>query len=172
MGRVKDGRGTLLGNAGEHYVAAELLRRDIITALAPRNAPGIDLLATSGPRSVNIRVKTMSHEAGDWVWMARRDGRIFPNLQEELDFVVLVGIARDEPPAYWILPTPVLDAELRRHHTAWLGTPGRGGRAHKDTPMRRIGHTTHDKDWLIPYRDRWDLVRDALGAARHSRPPN
>lgn len=34
MGRVKEGRGTFLGNAGEHFVVAELLRREVIAAPA------------------------------------------------------------------------------------------------------------------------------------------
>jgi len=133
MGRVKEGRSTFLGNAGEHYVVAELLRRDVIADRAPRNTPGIDVLATTGPQSVNVRVKTMSHEAGDWVWMAKRDGTIFPNLHKERDFVVLVGLAHEQAPEYWIVPTAALDRELRRNHADWLRAPGRGGRPHKDT---------------------------------------
>ena len=44
-GRIKAGEGTLIGNAGEFYVAAELLKRGIIAALAPRNAHSLDIVA-------------------------------------------------------------------------------------------------------------------------------
>ena len=44
-GQVKAGKGTLVGNAGEYYVMAELLKRGIIAALAPRNSPSFDILA-------------------------------------------------------------------------------------------------------------------------------
>lgn len=166
MGRVKEGKGTLLGNAGEHFVCAELLRRDVIAAPAPRNAPGIDVLATNGPRSVNVRVKTMSDEADSWVWMARKsDGGIFRNLQTELDFVVLVHIRREGPPEYFVVPTPELDGELNRHHTAWLALPGRGGRAHRDTLMRRYGQEPVHQRWLSAYKGRWDLILNALGGS-------
>ena len=165
MGRVKEGRATFLGNAGEHYVVADLLRRDIIADRAPRNAPGIDVLATTGPHSVNVRVKTMSHEAGDWVWMAKDDGTVFPGLHLERDFVVLVGLAGGQAPEYWIVATSVLDNELRRLHDEWLETPGRAGRRHKNNPMRRIGRTERDKQWLAPYKGRWDLILAALGRA-------
>jgi hypothetical protein len=47
-GRIKAGEGVLIGNAGEYYVVAELLKRGIIAALAPRNAPSFDILATKG----------------------------------------------------------------------------------------------------------------------------
>jgi hypothetical protein len=33
-GRIKAGEGSLIGNAGEHYVMAELLKRGIVAALA------------------------------------------------------------------------------------------------------------------------------------------
>ncbi len=164
MGRVKEGKGTLLGNAGEHFVCAELLRRDVIAAPAPRNAPGIDVLATNGPRSVNVRVKTMSDEADSWVWMARKsDGGVFRNLQEKLDFVVLVHIKREGAPDYWVVPTAKLEAELSRHHNEWFAKPGRGGRAHNDTRMRRYGQDALHQTWLAPYKDNWELVLAELG---------
>jgi hypothetical protein len=42
-GKIKSGEGTLISNAGEYYVVAELLRRGIIASLAPRNAPAFDV---------------------------------------------------------------------------------------------------------------------------------
>ncbi|MEW6717261.1 MAG: hypothetical protein AB1345_07150 [Chloroflexota bacterium] len=33
-GKIKAGLGALIGNAGEHYVMAELLKRGIVAALA------------------------------------------------------------------------------------------------------------------------------------------
>jgi len=57
-GRIKEGRGNFIGNAGEHYVMAELLKRDITSALAPRNAPAFDILAAKDEKTVRIRVKT------------------------------------------------------------------------------------------------------------------
>jgi hypothetical protein len=170
MGRVKEGKGTLLGNAGEHFVCAELLRRDVIAAPAPRNAPGIDVLATNGPRSVNVRVKTMSDEADSWVWMARKsDGGIFRNLQDKLDFVVLVHIKGEGAPDYWVVPTAKLEEELNRHHNEWFAKPGRGGRAHNETRMRRYGQEPLHQEWLATYKDNWDLVIAELEARTRGR---
>jgi len=61
-GRIKAGEGPLIGNAGEYYVVAELLKRGIVAALAPRNAPSFDILTTRGNRTVKIRVKTKYQE--------------------------------------------------------------------------------------------------------------
>jgi hypothetical protein len=74
-GKIKVGEGTLIGNAGEYYVVAELLRRGIIAALAPRNAPAFDVLATKGKITVRIRVKTTG-----WHYVTKKNGSIFRNL--------------------------------------------------------------------------------------------
>jgi hypothetical protein len=165
-GRIKSGLGLLLGNAGESYVVAELLRRDIIANLAPRNAPGIDVLATTGSASANVRVKTRSEDADSWVWMAsKEDGTIFKRLHHERDFTVLVHIAADgSPPRYWIMPTTALDKQVRADFSGWLARPGRGGKPHDpNSRMRRFGHTPEHRTWLAQYEGRWDLILTALG---------
>jgi len=81
-GQVKSGRGTLVGNAGEYFVVAELLKRGKVASLAPRNTPAFDILATDGSRTVRIRVKTKSEEYTDWQWMAKKDGSIFGWLRQ------------------------------------------------------------------------------------------
>jgi hypothetical protein len=86
-GRVKAGEGTLVGNAGEYYVMAELLKQGIIAALAPRNSPAFDILATKGDKTVRIRVKTKSEEYNSWRWVAKKDGAIFRDLHEKDDFI-------------------------------------------------------------------------------------
>lgn len=165
-GVVKRGEGLFLGNAGEHYVVAELLRRGIITDLAPRNAPGIDVLATTGPRSVNVRVKTRSDEAKDWVWVAgKTDGVIFKRLHGERDFTVLVHLSTNAtPPRYWIVPTQQLDEELRKDFAGWVARPGKSpNKPHDPTNrMRRFGHASDQVEWLSQFENRWDLILAAL----------
>ncbi len=143
MGRVKEGRGTFLGNAGEHYVMAELLRHDIVVGLAPRNMRGFDILAVSSGGAFRIRVKTKSNEANGWVWNAKQpvaNGEIFPGLEahDNTDLVALVDIPSEEPPQTFFVPTYVLDAALKKAHRQWLDKPGRNGRPHHDTRMRRL----------------------------------
>jgi len=140
---VKSGRGTLLGNAGEYFVIAELLRRDIIAGLLPRNAPGMDILATTGKRSFKIRVKTKSDEADSWVWMAKGEGAaepIFIGLQNDDrdDLTALVAVPDDGPPTVHIVRTNGLDALLKKRHREWLARPGKRGQAHNPSKMRRL----------------------------------
>jgi len=38
---MKEGKGTLVGNSGEYFVVAELLKQGIVATLTPRNAPDL-----------------------------------------------------------------------------------------------------------------------------------
>jgi hypothetical protein len=70
----------------------ELLRRGAITALAPGNTPGFNILVTNGIDSMNVRVKTKKDAADSWVWNAKKDGTIFTDLKSRADFTVLVDL--------------------------------------------------------------------------------
>jgi len=159
MGRVKQGRGTLLGNAGEHYVVAELLRRDIIADRAPRNTPFIDIMATTGPKSVNVRVKTRSDEADSWVWIVKKNGTLFQNVHETNDFTVLVHVPDSGSPIFWIIPTKALEEKIIHNHDKWLSSPGRNGRPHSTlNTMRRLGGAEDDRKWLEQFKNKWELI--------------
>ena len=55
-------KNSMIGNAGEYYVCAELCRRNILALITPKNNPLFDIVASDpeGIRSVQIQVKTMS----------------------------------------------------------------------------------------------------------------
>lgn len=158
-GRVKAGQGTLVGNAGEHYVMAELLRRGVIAALAPRNAPGFDILAAKAEKTIRIRVKTKSEESGGWQWVAKRDGTLFRFLGPKDDFTVLVDLANiTRDLAFYVLPTFVLNEWLVAEFEAWKATPGKRGQPHNpNNTLRHFGAAAHAPQ-LQQYRDAWDLL--------------
>lgn len=167
MGRVKEGRGAFLPNAAEHYVVAELLRRDILADRTPRNFPDFDVLATAGHRAANIRVKVRSEEAKDWTWQARADRTVFRDLAEEGDFTVLVHLeGRDVPARYWVVPTAELDRKLREGFAAWVNTPGQKGPHDPSSKMRRFPTNDEERRWLEPFAGRWDLILAALGRGK------
>jgi len=158
-GQVKSGRGTLVGNAGEYFVVAELLKRGKVASLAPRNTPAFDILATDGSRTVRIRVKTKSEEYTDWQWMAKKDGSIFGQLAgPDDDFLVLVNL-RDGPrhSDCFVVRTAVIAKMLTHDYDEWLATPGRKGRAHNPHQKRHINYDKHEKD-LDPYREAWESL--------------
>ena len=159
MGKIKEGLGTLIGNAGEHYVMAELLKRGFIAALAPRNAPAFDILATNPYKTVKIRVKTKSEQFDAWQWVKKKDGNIFRFLQMEGDFSILVNLAKEvDNMCYFIVPTKILNEWLVNDFDLWIKTPGRGGRPHsKENKKRNLEFRRH-KDDLLKFENNWDLL--------------
>lgn len=158
-GRIKGGEGTLIGNAGEFYVAAELLKRGVIAALAPRNAPAVDILATKGTRTVRLRVKTKTAEYTVWQWAVKKDGKIFRDLGEEDDFTVLVNLTPETKDlAFFIVPTHQLNTWLVDGFKKYVDTPGKNGRPHDPSnPKRNLPYPMIAKD-LDQYRDNWDAI--------------
>ena len=167
MGRIKEGRGTITGNAGEYLVVGELLRRDIIAAPAPRNNPGFDVLATNGIKSLNIRVKTKTEAANSWVWICKKDGTIFKNLSNKSDFTVLVDLKDAQAsPEYYIIPTAELNQKLKDIFEYWLKSPSRQvSKPHNpNNKMRRIGASENQQKWLSQWKGDWSLILSDLEA--------
>lgn len=166
FGQIKAGKGTLIGNAGEYFVVGELLRRGIVAALAPRNAPGFDVLAVDGDASANIRVKSKTDAAGMWRWNAKEDGSIFRTITDN-DFTVLVDLKDSrEPPEFFVLKTRDLDSALKRDFDQWKNTPGRGGRLRDaSNPIRGLGDWgDHYPAMLKEARQNWELITAWLSA--------
>ena len=137
-GEIKAGRGSLIGNAGEYYCVAELLKRGVVAALAPRNTPAIDILATKDGRTAMIRVKTKSERYDAWQWVAKKDGAIFRELRPSGDFAVLVNLALEQRNlAFYVLPTKTVNGWLVADFDHWVATPGKGGRPHNPENTKR-----------------------------------
>ena len=167
MGKIKEGKGTIIGNAGEYLVVGELLRRGVIAAPAPRNTPGFDVLATNGINSLNIRVKTKTEASDSWVWICKKDGAIFKNLSDRSDFTVMVDLKDEQTsPEYYIVPTVKLDQRLKDIFEYWLKSPSRRvSKPHNpNNKMRRIGASVAQKEWLSQWKGAWSLILNDLEA--------
>ena len=157
-GRIKAGEGSLVGNAGEHYVMAELLKRGVIAALAPRNVPGFDILATRGDQTVRIRVKTKSEDYDAWQWNAKEDGSIFRNLSKKNDFTVMVNLTQDTRDLrFYVMPTIILDRWLKKDFKQWVKTPGAKGQKRDERNKKRNilfsrYKTRLNEDWQILWK--------------------
>jgi hypothetical protein len=158
-GRIKSGEGTLIGNAGEYFVVAELLKRGVIAALAPRNAPAFDILATNQEKTVRIRVKTKTEEYNVWQWSVKKDGSIFRHLQLEEDFSVLVNLTDEtKDMEYFIIPTSILNGWLVEDYEKWLSAPGKFERTHSYNNPKRNLDFPKSAERLEPYRNMWDIL--------------
>lgn len=159
-GRIKSGDGSLIGNAGEYYVVAELLKRSVVAALVPRNTPAFDILATKEGHAVRIRVKTKSQEYSDWQWVAKKDNSIFRNLSKDGDFTVLVDLTTETKDLkFYVVPTYQIDALLKAGFEKWVKTPGRNNRPHDPTKntKRNLSQKIYAKE-LCKYLNRWERL--------------
>jgi hypothetical protein len=156
------------GNAGEFFVLAELTRRGWTAALTARNNRAYDILAKREYEFAAIRVKTKTSAFTLFQWNAKPNGDIFLEMTEEGDFCVLVDIPEDEnyAPAYYVVPTPVIDKWLKDDFQTWVTTPGVKGQArdaankrrlfYVDDDTTRLGHGYQQK--LAPYKGAWESL--------------
>jgi hypothetical protein len=137
------------GVSGEYFVAAELSRRGYVASLTLRNTRGIDILASNpdATKSVGIQVKTCHGTQAAWMLNKKAEADLAENL-----FYVFVCLPQSALPTFYVVPRKVVAQYVRDTHREWLATPGRGGRQHVDTDMRRF------KDPKGLYRDRWELL--------------
>jgi hypothetical protein len=61
---------TIFGAAGEHYVMCQLLRQNMIAALAPAGVPNADIVVTDklGNRLCAVQVKVRRERGSDGGW--------------------------------------------------------------------------------------------------------
>ena len=165
----------IIGAAGEYHVLSQLLRRGWIAALAPDGAPNMDILVTdeNNEKLCAIQVKTRRDIGRDkgWHMKAKHENLIATDL-----FYVFVNVGRhpSDSTETHILPSSVVADCVRDTHRVWLETPGKGGRPHKDGPLRRMlpdyshikpiterGREIIDRyraGWLHQYRENWGIL--------------
>lgn len=145
---------TLVGVAGEYFVAAELSRRGWIASVTMRNTAGIDILAThpDGSHSVTIQCKTSGGDSKKWLLDKKAETFVAEN--HYYVFVVLGGC--DERPHFHVVPSAVVAESVQESHARWLATPGRDGGRRKDNNMRNF-RDSHD-DFL----DQWSLLGEPV----------
>jgi hypothetical protein len=139
----------LSGVAGEYFVAAELSRRGFIASITLRSARGIDILVAhpNGSRFLGIQVKTNQHSQRSWPLHEKVETTSRPDL-----FFVFVNLNGSGEPSYHVVPSFVVAEYCRSRHAAWLARPGKGGRPHRDNPVREF------KDVEGQYLSAWGLL--------------
>ena len=123
----------LSGVSGEYFVAAELSRQGYIASITLRNTKGIDILASNADASklASIQVKTNRGSRNGWLLNKKAEDYFDDNL-----FYVFVNLNDGQPPDFYVVPSKVVAATVKRSYARGLATPGRNGRRRKDNPMR------------------------------------
>lgn len=163
---------SLVGSAGEHYIMYKLLRNNLIAALAPEGAPNADIIVTDieGNKTAVIQVKTRRDIGSDKGWHMKKKHETIVGERLFYCFVDL-GSEEGHSPQVYVIPSSKVAEVIKRAHEIWLETPGRGGRKHKDTDMRRLLPDYSSKlplspkkdkmmgaGWMEKYHEKWDLL--------------
>jgi hypothetical protein len=140
----------LCGISGEYFVAAELSCRGFVASITLRNTRGIDILATNADasRSVGIQVKTNQRPRAEWILNQKAESYYSDTL-----FYIFVNLKQPgKRPDFYIVPSKDVSEFVKADHAKWITTPGRGGQAHVDNPVRQF------RDEQNKYLERWDLL--------------
>jgi hypothetical protein len=110
------------GAAGEHYVLFRLHAAGLMAALAPRNAPSVDVIVLSPDEKIiaEVQVKTSTGIlGGGWGTLSVKDEtRARPGL-----YYALVNIRDPAQPVAYILPSAVVADVLPKQHVAYHKRP-------------------------------------------------
>jgi hypothetical protein len=159
---------TLIGAAGENYVLFQLFRRGILAGQPPQGVADVDLLILDETANVitNLQVKTRTYGSdGGWHMKPKHETLISNRL-----FYVFVDLEPDTPNSY-IIPSAIVAQHVRNSHATWLATPGKNGRPHQDSNMRRlVPNLSFEVEgfphgWIGDYKDRWDLLQQITNSS-------
>ena len=164
---------SLTGASGEHYVMFRLLSMGYIAGLAPEGAPNADIIVTDAKarKSIAIQVKTRLRKGADNGWHMKEKHE---SIKEDNLFYCFVDLSNEIniAPAIHVIPSGVVAKILYQTHRIWLATPGRNGRTHKNTVMRRLlpdySKTIktddpvirkYSKGWMDEFKENWKLLK-------------
>lgn len=158
---------TILGAAGEHFVMCQLLRRNMVAALAPTGVPNADIVVTDdlGDRlcAVQVKVRRDIGSDGGWHMGQKHETLTSPNL-----FYCFVDFGKSliDPPKTWVVPSRIVSQFLHEVHQHWLATPGAKGQQRNDSTFRRFmpayeSLPAYKYGWLEPYSENWTSLEKA-----------
>lgn len=169
-----------IGRAGEHYVAAELNRREVYASPFSGNVPDFDIIATDVDRTATafIQVKT-KREGGSWQvgvktgWarMTRSDcsetkprtcsAPCTPLLEEPIPgkpdhyWVFVTLLKKNRGQKYYIVTDDVVRRVLvRKSHCEYLKRNG----GERPGPKHNSDHLGLTDKALKDWEDRWDVL--------------
>lgn len=140
----------LSGVAGEYFVAAELSRRGYLASITLRNTKGVDILCSNADATKTVAIQVKTNRRSNREWMLNQKAESF---YANNHFYVFVNLHDNEQqPDYFIVPSIVVATHAKETHASWLAAPGKDGRTHVDTTMRKFADLNEE------YLKRWDLL--------------
>jgi hypothetical protein len=165
---------TILGAAGEHFVMSQLLRRNMIAALAPTGVPNADIVVTDklGDRlcAVHVKVRRDIGSDGGWHMGQKHEELVSPNLfYSFVDF----GKSLADQPRTWVVPSGTVAKSLRKFIRIGCTRLERRGSSAMTAPFDASCPTTipsqYKLGWLNPYFENWASLARRNGAGGPNR---
>ena len=148
---------TLTGAAGEHLVLSRLLQRGIVAAQAPEGVRKVDILVNFLEGGIPCFIQVKARQKGsDGGWHM---GEKHEMMTDENLFYCFVDFQPDQPTVH-VVPAHVVAKVIKESHQMWLAAPGKNGKPHNDTNMRRIGPKAFGfpEGWFDEYLENWELL--------------
>lgn len=150
----------LTGAAGEHLVLSRLLSKGFLAAQAPRGTRKADILVNflDGGRPCLIQVKARQYGSdGGWHMQEKHE------VQTQDDLFFCFADFQPANPRVFVIPASVVAETLKTDYQIWLAQPGKQGRPHNPTKLRRFKPEMRGQEpgWLDEYLERWDLISPA-----------
>jgi hypothetical protein len=139
------------GVSGEYFVAAELSRRGFISSVTLKNTKGVDILVTNIKASKMVGIQVKTNYGNRRAWMLNTKAEEFH--AENLFYVFVNLISVEQIPEYYVVPSNIVSASIKRGHKKWLKTPGKKGQSLNDNPVRIFS------DESQKYLNNWDILR-------------
>jgi len=142
---------TLVGVAGEYFVAAELSTRGYLASITMRNSRGIDIIVSNSDasRSMTIQVKTSS--SGGPKWILTQKSESFCSDNHYYVFVLLRGVGLR--PDFYVVPSKIVANDVSRAHSQWIAGTKADGSPRKDSAIRNF------RDPDDRYKEAWELLK-------------
>ena len=152
-----------LSRLAELAVEAELTKRGWLVGnfnASIKNAAVYDLFAVKEKFKSTLRVKGVRLDDklnGNLLYATKKNGEIFLNLYEkdEKDLSVIVGLKDGSPEFYYIVPTYIINEEIKTGHKNWLKNPKKDGTPHKDSSLRQIKFNDKTDKISAGYKIKW-----------------
>lgn len=145
-----------VGRAGEHFVVAELNKRQTYAVTFAGNMPQIDVLACNHDQSRTIHIQVKTKRSGTW-HASIYDGRITkspPKPMDETVYRIFVDLGElNAPPQYWIVPDWWMRNDIYQAHKEWLDK--HGGKRPRNPDSTH--HAINEKR-LSEWKDKWEIL--------------
>ena len=155
-----------IGNCGEHYVAAELERRNFSVAVVGNNCPDYDISAVNNETHKTVLIQVKTTKGNKTKWLVGKNQTNEENLF--YIFVNLNGIDEDVKPEYYIVPSDIVVNRKNQNHIKFEKEQKKRfkkqGYTNDEIQEKQKINTMREfrlkDDEIEIYKDNWNLLKD------------